>query len=171
MRTFYNCNSLTIYCETSFEPRDWFNAMGNGVDLSWNCNHRPVYWRVTQEYIIYQDGLQYLIKNGEAVVTGHEVSITNVIIPETIDVKGATYSVTSIGSWAFKDYDFLISIVIPNSVTSIEGRAFQGCSSLIIYCETNSQPSGWDSYWNFDDRPVYWSGQWSYVNGAPTPNN
>ncbi len=79
-------------------------------------------------------------------------------------------SVTSIGQNAFLLCSSLSSIVIPSSVTSIGYRAFQDCSSLTIYCEASSKLSRWKSTWNFSNRPVYWAGQWSYVNGAATPN-
>jgi len=41
---------------------------------------------------------------------------------------------------------------------------------LTIYCEASSIPSGWKSNWNANGRPVYWYGEWSYVDGAPIPN-
>ena len=65
-------------------------------------------------------------------------------------------SVTAINSWAFTDCNNLTSITIPNFVTTIGERAFSGCSSLTIYCETESQPEGWDANWNRDNRPVVW---------------
>ena len=39
-------------------------------------------------------------------------------------------SVTSIGQWAFHDCSGLTSVTIPNSVTSIDNGAFLGCSGL-----------------------------------------
>ena len=74
-----------------------------------------------------------LIINGEAVVVGYDVNITEVVIPSSIEVDGVTYSVTSIGDYAF-----------------------EYCKSLTIYCEASSKPSGWSSYWNYSNRPVYW---------------
>ena len=53
-----------------------------------------------------------------------------VTIPETVTYNGTTYSVTSIGNYAFTDCYSLTSITIPNSVTSIGWYAFSGCSSL-----------------------------------------
>jgi len=46
--------------------------------------------------------------------------------------------------------------VIPNSVTSIGGFAFDSCKSLTIYAEASSKPFGWSNIWNFSNRPVVW---------------
>jgi len=59
-------------------------------------------------------------------------------------------SVTSIGYNAFAYCSNLMSVVIGDSVTSIGNDAFGYCYSLTtIYCEAVSQPSGWDSGWNY----------------------
>ena len=48
--------------------------------------------------------------------------------------------------------------------------AFESCSSLVIYCEKKSKPSGWHSDWNYSNRPVYWAGEWEHdVNGNSVP--
>ena len=67
--------------------------------------------------------------------------LTTVVIPD---------SVKTIGSFAFEGCYNLKSIVIPDSVTSIGDHVFSNmyASDLIIYCEAESQPSGWDSDWN-----------------------
>ncbi|MBO5909974.1 MAG: leucine-rich repeat protein, partial [Clostridia bacterium] len=60
-------------------------------------------------------------------------------------------SVTSIGAGAFAYCSSLTNIVIPNSVRSIGENAFSYCDSLTtIYCEAESQPSGWDSSWKYN---------------------
>ena len=195
---FYHCYSLTIYCENTSRPSGWssyWNSLTNGF------SNARVYWGITQENIIYQDGLQFLIVDGNAVVTGYTKEITNTInIPSTITFNGNIYSVTSIGKGAFS-YCKSTSINIPDSVTSIGTFAFYGCksltsivipnsvqfigsyafdqdmltNSLTIFCEASSKPSGWDNSWNCWDYgkriPVYWSGQWSYVDGVPTIKN
>jgi len=74
-------------------------------------------------------------------------NLTSMVIPE---------SVTSIGGYAFKNCSSLTSVVIPDSVTSIGSYAFAYCSKLTIYCEAESQPSGWDEDWNYSNRPVVW---------------
>ena len=73
--------------------------------------------------------------------------MTSVTIPD---------SVTSIGNSTFESCVSLASIIIPDSVTSIGEEAFKMCNRLKIYCEAESEPSGWNSGWNPDNRPVVW---------------
>ena len=54
----------------------------------------------------------------------------SVTIPESVTYNGNTYSVTSIGHYAFWGCTGLTSITIPNSVTSIGDCAFWGCTGL-----------------------------------------
>ena len=65
----------------------------------------------------------------------------SVTIPATVTYNGTTYSVTSIGDWAFMDCSALTSITIPNSVTSIGYAAFYGCSGLTSITIPNSVTS------------------------------
>ena len=89
-------------------------------------------------------------------------SLTSITIPDSVtSIGGNAFSncssltsviirngVTSIGYQAFRKCSSLRSITIPDSVTSIGDYAFEDCSSLqTIYCEAESQPNGWSSYW------------------------
>ena len=67
----------------------------------------------------------------QAEVTWGDTKYTgSVTIPKSFTYNGVTYSVTSIGSYAFNGFTGLNSVTIPNSVTSIGGLAFYGCSGL-----------------------------------------
>ena len=54
----------------------------------------------------------------------------SVVIPESVTYGGTTYSVTSIGDYAFYNCTSLTSVVIGNNVTSIGYGAFANCSGL-----------------------------------------
>ena len=58
----------------------------------------------------------------------------SVVIPSSVTYNSVTYSVTSIGEWAFSYCDGLTSVTIPNSVTSIGKSAFWACglTSVVI---------------------------------------
>ena len=60
----------------------------------------------------------------------------DVVIPETVTYESKTYSITSIGEYAFCYCSSLTSVTIPNSVTSIGRSAFYGTAWY------NNQPDG-----------------------------
>ena len=79
-------------------------------------------------------------------------SLTEIIIPD---------SVYSIGRRAFAYCSKLTKIAIPDSVWTMGMKVFEDCSNLTIYCEAKSQPSGWNSMWNYSNHdysycPVVW---------------
>ena len=78
------------------------------------------------------DGIKYLLYcNRTAKVIQKSTRYKgDIIIPETVEFKGITYRVTSIGSEAFTWCEKLKSITIPNSITSIGDRVFYQCTGL-----------------------------------------
>ena len=78
------------------------------------------------------DGIKYLLYcNRTAKVIQKSTRYKgDIIIPETVEFKGITYRVTSIGERAFAWCESLKSIVIPDGVTSIGENAFTNCYSL-----------------------------------------
>lgn len=81
--------------------------------------------------------LTYTITNGEVTIIDCDESVTEVVIPETID----GYPVTTIGYQAFYNCSSLKNITIPNSVTWIGGYAFDNCTSLTSVTIPNSVTS------------------------------
>ncbi len=77
------------------------------------------------------DGIYYelISKIKQATVKGAVLTSGSLIISASVTYEGVEYSVTSIGSEAFKNRS-MTSVTIPNSVTSIGENAFQGCSGL-----------------------------------------
>ncbi len=91
----------------------------------------------------------YSVESNQATITGYNGTDGALVIPSTVGgyavVKIGTSTfygktnlisiiipngVSSIGTYAFKDCTNLTRVIIPNSVTSIEFQAFMGCSSL-----------------------------------------
>ena len=96
-------------------------------------------------------------------------SLTSVTIPNSVTSfgdkvfanTGLTYviipnSVTSIGGWAFDKCRSLNWIFVPNSVKRLDWYFVRDCSKVTIYCEAESEPDGWMSGWNDNNRPVVW---------------
>ena len=99
--------------------------------------------KLVAERVIIGDLYYNLYDNGTAAVVSEFSDYPfnddhlrgEVIIPSSVQVESATYTVTSIGDYAFEDCKSLTSVTIPNSVTSIGDGAFEGCSPnlQIIY--------------------------------------
>ena len=97
-------------------------------------------------YDFSQDGLAYDIlseedKTCEVAGCTSRPSPSVVIIPSTVVNNGTTYTVTSIGNWAFSGCSGLTAVEIPSSVTSIGNSAFEDCNSLTAIEIPNSVTS------------------------------
>ena len=93
--------------------------------------------------------LYYNIVSGSAQVTYENSTSPTyptgaLTIPSSVTCNGTTYTVTSIGEYAFDNCTGLTSVTIPNSVTSIGEYAFHNCSGLTstIYTGTIAQWCG-----------------------------
>ena len=88
------------------------------------------------------EGLTYTLSDDQKYYTISGIgSCTDVDI--TISDTYKSLPIKSIGYSAFEGYDSLVSITIPASVTSVDGRAFYGCSCLtsVIFGENSKLTS------------------------------
>ena len=142
---FYNCSNLTIYCEASSKPSGW--------DSNWRPNC-PVVWNCISSFEISDEGLHFVVVldgNGDKyiTITGYNGSSTNVAIPSSINVDGEDIPVKVIADNAFYNNKTITSVIIPNSVTTIEDNAFYKCSNLTtVTFGENSQLTtiGWYAF-------------------------
>ena len=79
-------------------------------------------------YYVKKSSTEVAVSYRGTYVSYYSNEYTGVVqIPETVTYSGTTYSVTSIGSFAFHNCSGLTSVTIPNSVTSIDDDAFSYC--------------------------------------------
>lgn len=85
---------------------------------------------------IIQGNLKYTVNDdGESVtVSGTSESTsekpTHLTIESSISSNGKNYTVTEIGNWAFKEWNTLTEVTLPNTVEIIGFQAFFNCSNL-----------------------------------------
>ncbi|MBO4362225.1 MAG: leucine-rich repeat domain-containing protein [Paludibacteraceae bacterium] len=83
--------------------------------------------------------------------------LTTANIPASVTYSGTTYSVTSIGEYAFYECSSLTSVTIPNSVTSIGNIAFYDCSSLAKVNITDIAAWCNIAFVYINDNPLYYA--------------
>ena len=81
------------------------------------------------------DGLRYSITDADGLVVkviadDNSKYTGTVVIPETVSYKGKTYTVKSIGNYAFNQCTDLIKVVVGSKVESVGYCAFYQCTSL-----------------------------------------
>ncbi len=72
---------------------------------------------------------EYSLIGDEAHLEGYNGESTDVVIPSTLESDGMTYNVVSILN-AFNNRKDITSVVIPNSVTTINDEVFKDCINL-----------------------------------------
>ena len=79
--------------------------------------------------------------NGEyASIIGFDETISEVVIPESVNVNGENIIVKAIADNTFRNNDTITSVTIPSSVTTIGSSAFYYCSNLTtVTISENSQ--------------------------------
>ena len=138
--------SAILFCEAESKPDKW--------SLAWTNNESTVLWGVIRLGKT-DDGLLWCeqVNPSRITIYGFEDKKTTVTIPS--EINGV--SITEIKERAFANCSSLISIVIPDGIAIIGADAFVECTNLTIYCEVETQPSGWSSDWNSSDCTVEWN--------------
>lgn len=103
----------------------------------------------TLYYNINKDGetvsITYENDDDDEAATAYNVAPTgDLTIPATVINDGTTYTVVSIGNYAFADCSELTSVSLPNSITTIGEDAFRKCTGLTTMTIPNSVTEIWE---------------------------
>ncbi len=116
---------------------------------------------LTNAKIYFAEDLNYIIKNGEAVITGCNIESEKYVISE----KWGYIPVTEIADSAFRDAD-IKSIIIPELITRIGDYAFKGSDITEITLHKYIDTVGSNIFENCKLEKVYFTGseaQWPSV--------
>ncbi|MCL2122128.1 MAG: leucine-rich repeat protein, partial [Clostridiales bacterium] len=98
--------------------------------------------------VLTESGDTGTVQVGNANSRAVPVDITSVVIPQTVPYSGKTYTVTTIGIFAFAACANLTHVELPGSITTISGYAFDGCYSLVDIELPNSVTSTGSNVFN-----------------------
>ena len=147
---FQGCTNVIIYCQAENSPRDWESSWSSGCAVEMGI----LSYGKTDSSLIWVER-----KNETVAIVYCDKNSFSLSIPSSINGS----EVVEITKYVFKNCTNLTSITIPSTVSTIGLSQFEGCTSLTIYCEAPSQPSGWDSTWNKSKCPIVWDCNNSYT--------
>ena len=81
-------------------------------------------------YNINSDGTSVTVTYENNTSQSYSSLSGDLIIPDSVTNDGTTYSVSTIGNWAFYGCSGLVSVAVANSVSSIGNSAFGECRGL-----------------------------------------
>ncbi len=97
-----------------------------------------------------ENGLKYLGNNANPYIYLAEIT-DNTIATATINSNCRV-----VGSYVFSEADCLTSAEVPASVVYMGHEVFYKAYALTIKCQSASQPTGFESDWNYAKSPVVW---------------
>ena len=150
-------HALTVYCDAASKPESWGTNWNGGCIVVWNGTQNDEDENGCKYTAV--GGVKFELKDGAATVISCADNATQAVIPSVVTYKDAEYPVTGIKAKAFNGCDRLVSLLIPESVTSV-GEKILNNNELTVYCEAASKPEGWHDKW--DDLigigfPVVWN--------------
>lgn len=125
-------DDMLVYCEAASKPEGWADDWCvDGVSVVWDCLNNEVD-NSGRIHNVALEGLIYRLDTVEktAAVTGAAAETTEVVVPESVSYKDATYQVKSIGESAFQNNAVIVSATIPEGVERIEAYAFMSTANL-----------------------------------------
>ena len=129
-----------IICNAATPPTLGDNAFDNDITPSIKvplqsiaAYRQAVGWKNFANYYggeVVADGITYRIDDNGAMVAAAEATLTEANIPSVVEFEGNQYLVTKINDMLFLDNTNLTVVALPESLTTLGIRTFEGCKSL-----------------------------------------
>ena len=119
---FINCKLAVFYFEASSIPQN--------TSTIWENTYCPIFFGINENNFVEDDSLQFVVKEGNAILSKSLSEDENIVIPDTVKINSIEYPVRTIAMNSFSDCSKTISVRIPNCVVTIEQRAFDDCVNL-----------------------------------------
>ena len=148
---FNDFSKTFFYCEAKHRLEGWENN-------SWPYGKYPIYWDININNCYEIDDFRYLVDNKSktAIVLQYLGSDNEVDIKSTIKIKNGKYTVSSIGKYVFHNSKLIERVNIPNSIINIKNSIVNDNNIKAFYCESETIPEGWSTYFNGNYALVYW---------------
>ena len=143
-RTFYSCSYLTT---VDMSGATSLTTIGSEAFYESNRISRVDF--ASEKSLLemqYADASSNPLRNGANAFI-NDVETAEIVVPE---------NVTAIGQYALYGCSNLTKIVVHGNVAEIGTYAIDGSSELVIWCEAESKPDGWNSSWNRNNHQVMW---------------
>ena len=136
----YNDNLQSIICNAATPPTLGADVFGRSITTSIKVPMASIAayrqaegWKNFINYYggeMISDGITYWFNEKEAMVAAADSSLTKVNIPSVVEFEGNQYLVTKINDMLFLDNTNLTVVALPESLTTLGIRTFEGCKSL-----------------------------------------
>lgn len=142
-RQYASTYELTINLEENGIGEGKYTLYVYYQDCWWKGDFNTEEIESTNHSITCVEGTYYLLEKEEASIIQPELAgksskkaikqdyPSHLVIPSKLTYKKVSYQVTNIGTCAFRDYNELRTITIPNTVKSIEDHVFMECEKLL----------------------------------------
>ena len=145
---FENCDKLkTVYYHGTIE--DWYNINFSNQTATPMAYAKKIF--MLDENNEWYEPTKIVVPDNITVINQFLfygfASLKEVIIPN---------SVTTIKTYAFFECSNIEKVIISKSVETIERKAFGPSQEMIIYCEIETRPDNWYTYWNYPGSEIVW---------------
>lgn len=148
----FETDDIVIYCESTVAPEGLHEGIQEYKNIILDCKNQDIDEKGYIHTIV--DGIDYKIKDNKAAVNCQvDFKNKNIVIPKNITYQNIEYSVCAISRGAFSTFGIKhdvsklrLSITIPSTVEIIESYAINQ-EDIVVYCEGEQQPIGWEQDW------------------------